>query len=91
MADQRLSQERRLLRIVGDKARPTEQSESIHSAEPPMDRTRRHAFNRKPEGIPQGGSQEGSNQPIFEVVRTSHGWGVMVETGGLGIDRNHRL
>ncbi len=74
MAYQRLSQERRLLRVIGDQARPTEQSKSINSSEPPLDRTRRHAFNRKPEGIAQGGSQEGSNQPIVEVMGTSHGW-----------------
>ena len=74
MAYQRLSQDRRLLRVIGDKARPTEQSESIHSTVPTLDCTRRHAFNREPEGIAQGGSQEGSNQPIVEVMRTSHGW-----------------
>ena len=72
MADQRLSQDRRLLRVIGDKACPTEQPELIHSAEPPLDRISRHAFGRKPQGIPQGGSQQGSNQPIFEVMR-GHG------------------
>ena len=72
MADQRLSQERRLLRVIGDKAHPTEQSEPIHSTEPPLDRTRRHAFNGKPEGIPQGGPQKGSNQTILEVITSSH-------------------
>ena len=73
MADQGLSQERRLFRVIGDKARPTEQTEPIHSTESPVDCARRQPFGGQPQCIPQSSPQESSNKPILEVMR-SHGW-----------------
>ena len=59
-----------MLGIVGDKARAAEQSEPVDSPEAPLDRARRHAFDRQPQRIAQGGSQESSHQSIFEVMRS---------------------
>jgi hypothetical protein len=79
MADQGLSQESRLFRVIGDKARSTEQTEPINSTESPVNYTRRQPFGGQPQCISQGSPQEGSDKPILEVMR-SHGWGLIAET-----------